>query len=232
MNKRYEEYFGLPADKIVGQRLADVQPPAVYAETQPHIRTVLGGTLVHYELNTTGPTGTVRWFDVQYVPRLNGGGEVSGFFALVFDITARKHAEAEREKLDRKIQETQKLESLGVLAGGIAHDFNNLLTSILGNASLATLDLPPGSPVAECIEQITESSMRAADLCKQMLAYSGRGRFVVERLDLGALVERTAQMLQISISKKSVLRFHLEKGLPPIEADATQIRQEIGRAHV
>src|SRR6185295_2265059 len=69
--------------------------------------------------------------------------------------------------------------------------------------------------------------LRAAVFCKQMLAYSGRGRFVVQRLDLGHLVEETAQMLKISISKKAELRFHLERGLPPVEADATQIRQVI-----
>ena len=143
------------------------------------------------------------------------------------DITGRKQAQIEREQLDRKVRETQKLESLGVLAGGIAHDFNNLLTTILGNASLAELDVAPGSPPQECLMQITEAAARAADLCKQMLAYSGRGRFVVQTLDLGRLVEQTAQMLQISISKKAVLRFRLENGLPPVEVDATQIRQVI-----
>jgi nitrogen-specific signal transduction histidine kinase/CheY-like chemotaxis protein len=143
------------------------------------------------------------------------------------DITARRQAEIEREALDRKVQETQKLESLGVLAGGIAHDFNNLLTAILGNASIAQIELPPGSSAQDCLEHITEASLRAADLCKQMLAYSGRGRFVVQKLDLGELVEQTAQMLQISISKKAVLRYRLEKALPTVEVDATQIRQVI-----
>ena len=143
------------------------------------------------------------------------------------DISARKRVEAEQEQFEHKLQETQKLESLGILAGGIAHDFNNLLTSVLGNASIAAMELPVGSPVQDCLEQITEASLRAADLCKQMLAYSGRGRFVVQTLDLGQLVEHTTQMLQISISKKAVLRFRLEKNLPPVDVDATQIRQVI-----
>jgi nitrogen-specific signal transduction histidine kinase/CheY-like chemotaxis protein len=143
------------------------------------------------------------------------------------DITDRRQAAIEREQFGRNMQEAQKLESLGVLAGGIAHDFNNLLTSILGNASIASLELPPGSPVHDSIEQINEASLRAAELCKQMLAYSGRGRFIAQKVDLGELIEQTTQMLQISISKKSVLRFHIVKGLPPIEVDATQIRQVI-----
>jgi PAS domain S-box-containing protein len=193
---------------------------------------------VHAQMMETGKSGMVEYrtnptrartrhlsaaFDL--VPA--GSGKPPTAVGTVLDITDIRQAQIEREQLDRKMQETQKLESLGVLAGGIAHDFNNLLTSILGNASIAAMDLPPGSPVNECIEQITEASMRAADLCKQMLAYSGRGRFIVQKLDLGQLVEQTAQMLQISISKKAVLRFRLEKGLPPVEVDATQIRQVI-----
>ena len=145
----------------------------------------------------------------------------------ITDITARRQAGIEREQLSRKMLEAQKLESLGVLAGGIAHDFNNLLTGILGNASILTLEMPPGSSAQDCLGEITEASMRAADLCKQMLAYSGRGRFVIEKLDLGQLVEQTSQMLQVSITKKAALRFRLEKGLPLIEGDATQIRQVI-----
>ena len=171
--------------------------------------------------------GRERWVSERASGVYAPDGALLAIDGFIQDITAARQARIEREQLDRKMQETQKLESLGVLAGGIAHDFNNLLTSILGNASIATLELPPGSSVQDCIEQINEASLRAADLCKQMLAYSGRGRFVVQKLDLGHLVEQTAQMLQISISKKAVLRYRLEKGLPPIEVDATQIRQVI-----
>lgn len=148
-------------------------------------------------------------------------------YATARDLTKIRQAQAERALIDRKMQETQKLESLGVLAGGIAHDFNNLLTGILGNLSLVCLDVPPGSPLREFLDPIKVAGERAADLCKQMLAYSGRGRFVVQRLDLGQLVEETAKMLQISISKKAVLRFHLAGGLPLVEVDATQLRQVI-----
>ncbi len=227
VNRRYEDYFRRPISQIIGHRICDVQSSEAYVEMQPHIRAVLAGQRVRYESCPTAPDGKRRWFDVQYVPRREENGVVSGFFVLVFEITEHKLAEIEREKLDRKVRETQKLESLGVLAGGIAHDFNNLLTTILGNASLAASDLPAHSPAHESITQISEASLRAADLCKQMLAYSGRGRFVVQALDLGSLVAETAQMLQVSISKKATLRFQLGSGLPPIEADATQIRQVI-----
>ncbi len=171
--------------------------------------------------------GRERWVSERASGVYAEDGALLAIDGFIQDITVSRQAKLERELLDRKMQETQKLESLGVLAGGIAHDFNNLLTAILGNASIAQLELPPGSSAQDCLEQINEASLRAADLCKQMLAYSGRGRFVVQTLDLGQLVEQTAQMLQISISKKAVLRYRLEKGLPPVEVDATQIRQVI-----
>ena len=145
----------------------------------------------------------------------------------VRDVTERQRAAAEREQFERRLQETQKLESLGVLAGGIAHDFNNILTGILGNASLAALEVNPSSPAKANLDYIQQGALRAADLCKQMLAYSGRGRFVVRRLNLNRLIEDTTDLLRLSISKHAALRFNLLPDLPPIEADATQMRQVI-----
>lgn len=161
------------------------------------------------------------------VPLRDSEGKVRGCVATFQDLTALKQNERERLAFERKLLETQKLESLGVLAGGIAHDFNNLLTSILGNASLASLDLPPSSPIQTNLEYIREGSVRAADLCKQMLAYSGKGRFVVQKVDLNAFIEETTHLLRLSISKQAVLRFNLSPALPLIEADVTQIRQVI-----
>ncbi|HMQ33005.1 MAG TPA: GAF domain-containing protein [Chloroflexaceae bacterium] len=137
----------------------------------------------------------------------------------------RLRAEAARHAFERQLQETQRLESLGVLAGGIAHDFNNLLAVIIGNAHLALAGLPPEATTRETIANIEQAAQRAAELTRQMLAYAGRGRFVVEPINLNELVEETHQLLQASISKLAVLRYQLTPGLPAIEADPTQIRQ-------
>jgi signal transduction histidine kinase/CheY-like chemotaxis protein len=184
-------------------------------------------TPFHGEYRIVDRHGVERWLSERATGVHDPFGKLLFIDGFIQDITASREAEIEREQLNRKMQETQKLESLGVLAGGIAHDFNNLLTGIIGNASMAGMDLPENSPIQRYIKQIDEASMRAADLCKQMLAYSGRGRFFVQRVDLGRLVEDTAQMLQISISKKAALQFNIEHGLPPIEADPTQIRQVV-----
>src|SRR6185503_7871533 len=149
--------------------------------------------------------GEKRYLLTTKVPLKDARGQVTGIVGVSRDITDRKRVEDERQTMERKFQETQKLESLGVLAGGIAHDFNNLLTGILGHASLGRMELPPESPIHAYLEQIELSSQRAADLCRQMLAYSGKGRFVIQSIDLSALVRETLHLLQLSISKKAVL---------------------------
>jgi signal transduction histidine kinase/CheY-like chemotaxis protein len=139
----------------------------------------------------------------------------------------RKESEQERLKFEAQLQHTQKLESLGVLAGGIAHDFNSMLASILGYCDLAMLKLPAGTPVHELVGEAMNGARRAADLTKQMLACSGKGHFVVEALDLSALTEDMTRLVEISISKKCVLKFSLMPDLPAILADATQVCQII-----
>jgi len=140
------------------------------------------------------------------------------------DITYRKKAEEERENLQSKMLEAQKLESLGVLAGGIAHDFNNLLTVIMGNASLAR-ESP--SMVKDSLEQIETATQRAADLCRQMLAYAGKSRTTMESTDLNNIVTETVHLLRLSISKNATLDFALAQQSLPVEADTSQIRQVI-----
>jgi len=147
--------------------------------------------------------------------------------AAIRDITERKHAEEERRRLEAQMQQSQRLESLGVLAGGIAHDFNNLLTPILGHANLAKLALPPSSPARKNLQEIETASVRAAELCRQMLAYAGMGECKIETLDLSLLVQELARLLQVSISKKAVLRCCLGENLPTVEADPAHLRQVV-----
>jgi PAS domain S-box-containing protein len=170
--------------------------------------------------------GTVRWLAGNALPQRERDGATL-WHGFITDITERKTAEEAMQAFERKIRETQKLESLGLLAGGIAHDFNNLLTGILGNTHLASHSLTTGAPAQSYLESIKQGCIRAAGLCKQMLAYSGKGRFVVRKLSLNTLVEETTQLLRLSISKQAELRFNLAPDLPPIEADATQVHQVI-----
>jgi PAS domain S-box-containing protein len=141
------------------------------------------------------------------------------------NIARQKQAEADRLEGERRLQQVQKLESLGVLAGGIAHDFNNLLTPLLGYASLARFDLPPDSPVQLTLTKIEKSTERAAALCQQMLAYAGRNPLAFSDLDLSKLIDETSQLLRVSTGKKRTLDLELAHPLPRITADPVQMRQ-------
>ncbi|PTY07387.1 hypothetical protein DB347_08795 [Opitutaceae bacterium EW11] len=139
----------------------------------------------------------------------------------------RARAEHEQRSLQRKVEETQRLESLGVLAGGIAHDFNNILTGVLGSASLAKLETTPGSLIDQHLDRIEKSACRAAELCEQMLAYAGKGRIAVKAVDVNALVKDTLELLHASVPRDANLSIDLEAGLPPTMADPARIRQVV-----
>ncbi len=139
----------------------------------------------------------------------------------------RRSNEGAQQLLERQMQHAQKLESLGVLAGGIAHDFNNLLTAMLGHMNVAETKLAPESPALPHLERLERIIHRAADLTRQMLAYSGKGRFVVRSYDLNHVVQEVTHLLEVSIPKKIALRFDLAEALPAVEADAAQIQQVI-----
>ncbi len=143
------------------------------------------------------------------------------------DRTEARRAEEERRRMEGQLQQAQKLESLGVLAGGIAHDFNNLLTAVLGNLNLAQFNLNPESPAAPFLENAERTVLRASDLTKQMLAYAGKGRFVVALHDLNAVVSEMTHLLRVSVSKQAFLRLDLAEGLPPLEADGAQLQQVV-----
>ncbi|MBN2609801.1 MAG: PAS domain S-box protein [Candidatus Fermentibacteraceae bacterium] len=184
----------------------------------------------HYSINiqrVVDSNGRKRVFQTHKfrISKGRDNGDMLGGIAL--DITDKVIAEETRKNLEAQIQHTQKLESLGVLAGGIAHDFNNILMAILGYADLALLDSEPGSPSRSSIEEIEKAARNAADLTKQMLAYSGKGKFQIAKLDLNKIIREMTHLLEISISKKAVIKFNLAAKLPPIEADPSQIRQII-----
>jgi len=225
----FERIWGRPVESF--ERDVFAWTESIPAEDRPKIvekfRAWLEGKTDAFDeiFRITAPDGTKRWVrhrGIRFAASPEGRRRVAG---VAEDVSAQRKLEEEQAAIELKLQETQKLESLGVLAGGIAHDFNNLLTGILGNSSLARQELSSTSPVQSHLAQIEAVAVRAADLCKQMLAYSGKGRFQVQHLDLNELIHETGQLLQLSISKTANLRYHLTDSLPSIEADVSQIRQ-------
>lgn len=169
--------------------------------------------------------GQLRWFWGRGEMFKDAAGRESRVVGNVIDVTDRKQAESERLALEEKMRHAQRLESLGVLAGGIAHDFNNLLTSMMGYSGLARNTLPAGSPALPYLAEVGRAAARASELTHQLLAYSGKGKLVVEALPLDALVREMHGLLQTVVSKKAVTRLDLKPAT--VEADAAQIRQVV-----
>lgn len=147
--------------------------------------------------------------------------------ALVTDISERLRLTAEHRRMENKLQETARLESLGLLAGGIAHDFNNILVGILGNLSLLDSELATTPALREHCRDAYRAATRASELCRQMLAYSGRGQFVLSRVDLAALLQETLHLIRASVAKNLTIEVRLEGPVAPVELDVSQVRQVI-----
>lgn len=225
-NRAGEELLGKGSHELLGKNDYDMFPESEARFFEHKDReTLRGRKLVDIPEEPIETSHGRRYLHTKKIPIVDADGQPKYLLGISEDITERKLEEERQRAFERKLQETQKLESLGVLAGGIAHDFNNLLVSILGNVGLVLVDLEPDSPVREPVEQVKVAAQRAADLTRQMLAYSGKGRFVMQRINLNSVITEITQLLQVSISKNATLQFSLDPKLPPIEGDVTQIRQ-------
>jgi two-component system cell cycle sensor histidine kinase/response regulator CckA len=235
-NRMSLKLLGLSADQMLGRTAFDPQwnflhedGSVMAVEDYPVNLTLKNQSdLSGYVVGVVRPvTNDVIWTFCNSHRILKENGELEHILVSFQDITDLKKAGEERSSLQAQVQHAQKLESLGVLAGGIAHDFNNLLMTILGNTDLALQDLSPVSPVRPNIQEVDSAARRAAELAKQMLAYSGQGHFVVAPLDLSEMVDEMAHLLESSISKKVSMKADLNPSLPAINADAAQIQQVI-----
>lgn len=146
---------------------------------------------------------------------------------LLETVIQRQKAEDERRELELQVLHKQKLESLGLLAGGVAHDFNNILTAMMGFIYLLENRLQADEESRELLKNVSDAAERASSLCNQLLAYSGKGQFVIESIDLSELIRETEALLRVSIPRTTQVILDLADDLPRIEADASQIRQVV-----
>ncbi|MCP4678438.1 MAG: PAS domain S-box protein [Deltaproteobacteria bacterium] len=171
--------------------------------------------------------GKLILLETNGAPIFDTTGEFCGFRGISRDITDRQRDNEERASLQNQILKAQKLESLGILAGGIAHDFNNLLTSILSNVELARTEISSNSSLRNRIEEIETAAQRAAELSSQMLAYSGRGKFVVKKISLTAVLQDLSNLITSTVPRNIEINEHFPENLPAINADVDEIRQVV-----
>jgi PAS domain S-box-containing protein len=213
-------FAGLPMERLTGRRWAELLHPDEQAPVVARVAAAIasqGEEQMEYRIRRAD--GEYRSMLAIALPRFSGGAYV-GHIGISVDITDWKRAH------DQALA-NQKLESLGVLAGGIAHDFNNLLGSILADAELAIETIPEDSPARDGVHRIKLVSIRAAGIVRQMMAYAGQEDAVLETLDLSALIAEMVEFLKVSISKRATLVTELAVHLPPILANAAQIRQVV-----
>jgi PAS domain S-box-containing protein len=219
--------LGLAYDELTQRFVSDFETQTVFEDGTPahpqqypvSVALRTGEPQPNVTLGVQKPDGELSWAVFRAVPiRDPATQRVTGAVVTFLDITERKRMEA-------KLLHTQKLESLGVLAGGVAHDFNNLLVSILGNASLARTrpECPP--ELSPLLEEVEEGARRAAELTKQMLDYAGQGRARITTVALPNVVRDMASLTKALIPKQVELHYQFQEGLPPIQADAAQLRQ-------
>jgi PAS domain S-box-containing protein len=220
-------FLGYAKEELVGMHFTEFTHPEDLDLDQHLYDSLVRGERDEYTIDKRyfRKGGDVAWGRLGVSLIRDEAGNPQYTVVMCEDITERKRAEEDRRRLEAQIQHAQKLESLGVMAGGIAHDFNNLLMGVLGNADLALATMAPETPGRHYLEKIETAATRAAELTNQMLAYSGKGRFLVERIQLNRVVEEMAHLLRTVISKKAALKFDFTRNLPAIEADASQIRQ-------
>jgi PAS domain S-box-containing protein len=232
-NPTAEAMFGWDSEELVGHFLHEklhrgpdgVSPP-VDESAHGVAAMVTGQTIRGEEGFFTHKQGHAVPISCSIAP-IRGDGSIAGAVLIVRDLTEERRTEAAQRENEEALQQAQKLESIGVLAGGIAHDFNNLLTGIMGNASLARRAIVAGrsEAAAGLLRDVLAASERAADLTRQLLAYAGKGRFVIQPVDLCRLATEVTTLIRASISKMITLVIDVPEDCILIEADRAQLQQ-------
>ncbi len=216
--------FGWRPDEIIGQPYEARFPAPVRGGVADMVQTVRDGRALTGEWEDYRKDGSRVWVDSRMQPILDDDARVVAIVGVSRDITERKTAEWERQTIEARLTQAKTLESLGALAGGVAHDFNNLLTSVLGNTDLALAHVPPSSPARAYLKHIEHAAHRAAELTRQMLAYSGRGQFLMRPLSLAEAVRGKRPLFQTLTSDHVTLEIAAHDDIP-VEGDAEQIGQ-------
>jgi PAS domain S-box-containing protein len=226
VNETLCKVLGRPRRALIGQSVLEFIPDMPRAETVADLPVAqpLSGPAAGASGLIRKPDGSCRWYrwTARLITTASGASE---FQAVGIDLTERRQAESERAAIERKMQDAQRLEALGVLAGGVAHDFNNLLAGVLGHAELAATMLPAEHPAHPHLATVMSGVAQAGGLTRQLLAYSGKGRFMLRSLDLNDLIVQTTELLRLTLPKKVQLNLDLAPELPHVTGDDGQLRQ-------
>ena len=231
INRKGCELLGRPVAELTGADWFDTCLPAeVVEETRSVFESLMSGELeasTSHENEIVTAAGERRLIAWSNAYLRDESGVITHTLSAGDDITDKRELEREREALERRQQLLRKMESLGALTGGLAHDFNNILQVVQGNAELAREHLPDDHPSARCLDDVLVASLRATELCRQMLLYAGRTDTELENLQQGDLAAEMVRLLKASLPAGADMEVDIAADLPALQADSTQIRQLI-----
>jgi PAS domain S-box-containing protein len=224
-NENFAKDLGIGPNQIVGKTDYDFFPSELADKYRADDKRIMEAGQTEELEEKYLQAGEEIWTQTIKTPIRQEDGKVTGILGVFRDITERKRAEAEREKLQAQLNQVQKMESIGRLAGGIAHDFNNLLVSIIGYAELGMMREAPDNQLYTHLKRIKEAGERAAELTRQILAFSRQQMLEMKTLDLNLVISEFVPMLRRLIGEDIVLQTRLADNLPPIKADKGQLEQ-------
>jgi len=223
-NPALSDILGYPIDTITASPFVSfIHPQDRALVLERHLRRMKGEDVeTGYSIRVIMATGTEKWLQIN--SRIITWEGATASLSFVMDITARKRSDEERLEIERRLQQVQKLESIGTLAGGIAHDFNNLLMGIQGYASLMLLDLDPSHPHYKRLRHIEEQVQSGADLTRQLLGFARGGRYEVKVTNLNDIIGKTAAMFGRT-KKEIAMHQRLAADLRAAAVDQGQMEQ-------
>ncbi len=224
-NPFMEQLTGKPASEVLGKLPLEVFPFLSDVGVIAKLERVLAGGVVesidfHFKIADTGKSG---WVANTSAPLRNSEGAILGVISNVSDISERKQAEEEKDKLQAQLQQSQRMESLGILAGGVAHDMNNVLGAILGLASAHLGTQPTGSPLHRSLDTICKATERGGKMIKGLLGFARQSPVENLVLDVNAILKEQVDLLERTTLAKVHLRLDLEPELRPIRGDASAL---------
>ena len=223
-HEAWRETVGQRPQDLIGRHRRELVGDAPHHEDM--VARAFAGESVVYEWAPEGATPGRR-VQTALSRIVDNAGQVIGVVGVARDITARVQLEEARVEMEKRTMALQKAESLAALAGGVAHDFNNLLSGVLLNAELAANIVGPASRARDLIEDIVSAADSASALSRQMLAYSGGGRILVERIEPGDLLRSMRSSVATRLGAETAIHLDIAEGVPPIQADATQVWQAL-----
>ena len=224
VNKKYREWFGISRKNIIGKHYSQVIGESTYELIRNYIKSVLSGQRVRYTQNLPYIHGGSRWVSADYIPDADDFGDVKGFYALVVDITDRKRAEEERERLQKQLVQSEKLSGLGTLASRTAHEFNNLLQIMRGHSEFALRKMK-AEDMEEALKIVLDSSDKASKIIEDLKTFSRKESFKKELYKITKSIEEVLSLTKRQLNKDNIKVVKKFEVTPEVEIDKGEIQQ-------